>query len=294
MNKFWSISFLALCIFVNVAVYAYEPVVKKNLIYDNYSIATSPVDASGTVIYASIFFAHYTSSIYDGVFFNWQFYFDYEDCTNASRREIFKATIPDTSLTVTDKLNVTSYGLYFNPKSGTVTQNITLAPKLAGRLSSTSTTYYLRSLDKFGDVYNPDYTFCNINSPRKIDITLYLNAFNTFVAIRTPGNPLGRVLTTTSRVGLGESMIKAIQNRSEDMSMIFYFRTRADAVPKDSLDVRITVNQFYWNRLPGSGATRSYRNLADDINLFYGARNYPIRSPVLDRTNAAAAMAVLF
>lgn len=281
---------LMLGLSVHIQAYAYEPVIKRVQMYQAY---VNPVDHGSYYTLASqINF----DQAYDSLSLNWQFYFDYTDCRSLPRiYDLFEASMPAASVVATDRLRLTNYKLQFIPKQGALVLHITVAPDVGGRTGHSQTTYTLMLLDRFEDAHNDGYTFCNMTSPRKLDITLYFNAYNSYIVIRTPANPLGRVLTTSVRVGLGVSMMELLRGRSEDLKFSTYVRSRAGAVPQNSLNVYKEFDAFYWNRLKNAAqGSGSYRNLADDINIFYGSKNFPLRSPVLDRTNAAAAMTELF
>ena len=282
--------FLMLGLSVHIQAYAYEPVIKRVQTFSG--IVHPKVSDKGLLLASRIDF----DQAYDSVSLNWQYYFDSTDCRSLPRiYDLFEASMPAASVVAADRLRLTNYKLNFTPKQGALTLHITVAPDVGGRTGHSLTTYTLMLLDRFEDAHNDGYTFCNMTSPRKLDITLYFNAYNSYIVIRTPANPLGRVLTTSVRVGLGVSMMELLRGRSKNLKFYTYLRSRAGVVPQNSPNVAIKSDAFYWNRLKNAAqGSGSYRNLADDINIFYGSKNFPVRSPVLDRTNAAAAMTELF
>ena len=279
-----------------IQAYAYEPVIKQSSVTSS-RFSGDPTKSTIYTIDASKF--DEIDMGHDSLSFNWQFYLDSTDCTGAGIGKafgLFKATMPKQKLASFDKLRIISYLLSFIPRQGALQLTVQFAPDVGGYSGNPVTTSYdLYLLDRFDDAYNPGYTFCEVTSPSKLDVTLYVNAYNSYIAIRTPENPLGKVLTTPVRVGFGVSMMQLAHDKDHELVFANYVRTTSAAVPPNALKVYVKYNQFYWNRVKNAPAgSDSYRNLADDINVFYGAKNYPLRSPVLDRTNAAAAMTVFF
>ena len=281
--------------------HAYEPVVYQGSLYDNVSDHSRHIVYKGELKVPPV---NYKDG-YHGLSFNWQYYFNTPDCTKtAVAQPVFSVLFDDDDHYdgFGDTMGITAYTLSFVPNDGSFRMSVTLAPLVGGMEIRENTKYEIYFLDTFRNSDNPDYSFCHVNSVRKLDITLYANAYNSYIIVRTPTSPLGEVLEVPSRVGLGNAILVSVwtaqptpppgPSRPDLTRFSFQFAEDNKAKPSGSASSRMRINWLYWLRTNPVG--ESARNLTDDINLYYGARTYPLRSRVVDRTNAAAAMTELF
>lgn len=239
----------------------------------------------------------------DSVVFSWDYEFfpDSDDCKDTLHRGmlVFEANAGGPIEIVTspgDTLRLESYKLFFNPKKGMLTLGTTSRPTIGGTNETTMLDTEMPLMDTFRSAYSSGNPFCRYDDPSlsQVRFDLYLNAYNSFVVVSAPQDPMGRTLSTPIRIGLGRYLMEKLAGTEGGVNLSFKNTSDSRMVPH-YLPKRISAHQFYWTSKKGSPYTHpSRRNITDDINLNYGAKAYPVRSPVLERTNAAAAIAVLF
>ena len=292
--------FFVVLILIHPLIYAYEPLVAKYDVDNGSVIAVG--EQESILIDASVLNID-TSKKYDGIMFNWRYYFNRDEVCLPNnlvaprKNPLFRIELNTNYISDDDRLGQFAYVLFFLPSEAALMVVPSLIPFLGDSSNrSPFVEYDFLILDTFNNAYTvPEIDFCNVTTGfTQLDISLYANAYNSYLVVKLPGAPFGQTLSTPLRIGFGKSIMKQITTRNPkleiEMSSLSPGGGRFEA-----LDERHAhVYQFYWNRNKKITDANIVWNLADDINISYGAKHYPVRSPVLDRTNAATSMTGIF
>lgn len=236
------------------------------------------------------------------------FYFSSSLCTDNESSELGKSvplvkiSIPNSLIQSNDIMGITSYQVNFVPKRGGFSLTREMNVKVStptGAAQSKPYTYEMQLLDTFDSLSRNSQStlskknllaakFCNGKNTgkKRLSYKIYSNEYNTLLVIQNLQDPTGLVYSSPIRIGYGKSIHKALNNASKKLDITIYHAASTDAIPPYSPSPRIFYRQIFWSY--DSALTGSKRNLEDDFNIHYGANNYPIRSPLVDRTKGSA------
>lgn len=235
------------------------------------------------------------------------FYFNSSLCTDDGSSALGKSvplvkiSIPNSLIQSNDIMGITSYQVNFIPKRGGFSLTRKMNVKVStptGSTQSKSYTYEMQLLDTFDSLSRNSQStlskknllkakFCNGKNTdkKRLSYKIYFNEYNTLLVIKNLQDPAGLVYSSPIRIGYGKSIHKALNDASKKLDITIYHAASTDAIPSYSPRPRIFYRQIFWSY--DSALTGSKRNLEDDFNIHYGANNYPIRSPLVDRTKGS-------
>ena len=300
-------AFLSMLIFSSA--HAYEPILPQS----------NPADADYYYPVAKEWWAGTDSIMSGDEFINFNskkgfiveisaFYFNSSLCAENGSSGLGKAvplveiSIPNSLIQDDDIMGTTFYQVNFIPKRGgfslTRKMNIKVSTS-TGAAQSKPYTYEMQLLDTFDSLSRNSRStlskkdllsakFCNGKNTgkKRLSYKIYVNEYNTLLVIKNLQDPAGLVYSSPIRIGYGTSIHKALNDASKNLDITIYHAASKNAIPSYSPRPRIFYRQIFWSY--DSTLTGSKRNLEDDFNVHYGARNYPIRSPLVDRAKGSA------
>ena len=174
--------------------------------------------------------------------------------------------------------------LVFDPGSGSLELYPTVRPIVAGRRLKSAFSYSYKLPDQFAS----QGQFCQVNpglSAWKFNI--YFNAYNMVVEAVPMGTSLAPVYLSPVNIGVGDQIWSDLLNYPDEV--VWYGRFGPASQLAFTSENRIAqIFGVYWQDDTNIPDSKIY-NVKDRQNYTYGSRAFPVKSPLLDASEGAAA-----